>query len=84
MLAFPGGYSQALQRFRENDPTVIEPALCFLEERPYFFRSGYMFSTLLRRVKRSDLTSAQRDRLDAVLRKRDEWRARKRRHTQST
>ncbi len=80
-LAFPGGYMQALEKFRNDDPSVIEPALCFLELRPYFFRSGYMFSMLMRRVKRAPLSASQRERLDAVLARRDAWRARKGRHT---
>jgi hypothetical protein len=48
-LAFPGGYGAALEKFRAADPSVLEPALCFLELRPYFFRSGYMRTVLLRR-----------------------------------
>lgn len=79
-LAFPGGYAEALEKFRIQDSTVIEPALCFLEVRPYFFRSGYMFQMLLRRVKRAPLTPSQRSRLDAVLARRAAWRTRKGRH----
>jgi hypothetical protein len=76
-LAFPGGYGEALEKFAAGDPSVVEPALCFLEQRPYFFRSGYMFTTLLRRVKRADLTPGQRKRLVSVLERRAAWQARK-------
>jgi hypothetical protein len=76
-LAFPGGYGAALEKFRAADPSVLEPALCFLELRPYFFRSGYMRTVLLRRVKRAQLSPDQRQRLDAVLARREAWRARK-------
>ena len=78
-LAFPGGYGEALEKFRQRDESVIEPALCFLEARPYFFRSGYMWNTLLRRVKRAPLSKGQRQRLDDVLKRRELWRARKER-----
>ena len=76
-LAFPGGYGNALARFREGDISVVEPALCFLEIRPYFFRSGYMFQVLHRRVKRAPLTPCQQLRMDDVLERRAAWRARK-------
>jgi hypothetical protein len=79
-LAFPGGYAEALEKFRAGDMSVLEPALCFLEVRPYFFRSGYMFSVLLRRVKRAPLTPDQQQRLDDVLARREAYRARKGRH----
>jgi hypothetical protein len=77
-LAFPGGYSAALERFKAGDPSVVEPALCFLEARPYFFRSGYMATALMRRVKRAQLGPDQRQRLQVVLAAREAWRARKR------
>jgi hypothetical protein len=44
-LAFPGGYGGALERISSGDPEAMEAAICFLECRPYFFRSGYMFKT---------------------------------------
>jgi hypothetical protein len=81
-LAFPGGYGEALEKFHVGDPSVIEPTLCFLEQRPYFFRSGYMFTTLMRRVKRADLTKGQRQRLEAVLARQAAWKARKQRQDQ--
>jgi hypothetical protein len=76
-LAFPGGYGAAMEKFRSGDNSVIEPALCFLELRPYFFRSGYMFQVLLRRVKRAPLTDGQKTRLAGVLERREAWKARK-------
>ncbi len=76
-LAFPGGYSEALVKFRVGDTSVVEPALCFLELRPYFFRSGYMFNTLMRRMKHIPLTPDQRTRLDVVRERQVAWKARK-------
>jgi hypothetical protein len=76
-LAFPGGYGEALEKFRSGDSSVVEPALCFLELRPYFFRSGYMFNTLLRRMRRIPLKPDQRKRLDAVRECQAAWKAQK-------
>ena len=66
-LAFPGGLSGAYERIIEGDPKAVEAAICFLECRPYFFRSGYMFKDILRKAKRAPLKSDQKERLDAVL-----------------
>lgn len=49
-LAFPGGYQgDILQRILRGDPEAMEAAICFLEVRLYFFRSGYMFKDILRK-----------------------------------
>ncbi|MGA8939885.1 MAG: hypothetical protein WB439_12050, partial [Acidobacteriaceae bacterium] len=42
-LAFPGGYDGALERLLAGDTLAMEAAICFLELRPYFFHSGFMF-----------------------------------------
>ena len=66
-LAFPGGYNGALERIEVGDPNTVEAAICFLEIRPYFFRSGYMYEKVLRKVKRAKLLSKQAERLEAVI-----------------
>lgn len=66
-LAFPGGYDGALQRILDGNPEAMEAAICFLEVRPYFFRSGYMFKDLLRKVKKAPLEEEQRERLGVVI-----------------
>lgn len=66
-LAFPGGYDGALQLIVEGDPKAMEAATCFLECRPYFFRSGYMFKDILRKAKRAPLSGNQKKRLDGVI-----------------
>jgi hypothetical protein len=76
-LAFPGGHDGAVDRILNGEQFTIEAALCFLELRPYFFRSGYMFSKLLRKVKRASLTPDQVTRLQAVLARQALWRQRK-------
>jgi len=74
-LAFPGGYSTAKARIASGNTEAIEAALCFVECRPYFFRSGYMFKELLPKLKRADLTVEQRGRLDKVVSAYAKWRA---------
>jgi hypothetical protein len=66
-LAFPGGYDGAAERLIAGDAVAMEAALVFLELRPYFFRSGYMFKKLLRYAKRAPLSGAQAQRLRLVL-----------------
>lgn len=77
-LAFPGGYSTAVERIAQGDAEAIEAALCFVELRPYFFRSGYMFKTLMRKVKRAQLDAKQAKRLEKVVQAYEQWRQMKR------
>jgi hypothetical protein len=76
-LAFPGGYAGAAERILTADGDAIEAALCFLELRPYFFRSGYMYKALLRKAKRAALDPDQAGRLKAILERDAAWRAKK-------
>jgi hypothetical protein len=76
-LAFPGGYIGALDRISSGDPLAMEAAVCFLELRPYFFRSGYMFTSILRRCNRAPLTAQQAVRVRAVEERLAEWKRRK-------
>jgi hypothetical protein len=78
-LAFPGGYQRggALNRIAYGDPDAMEAAICFLEIRPYFFRSGYMFKDILRKCRRAPLSSDQAARLKTIEKGLLEWRERK-------
>jgi hypothetical protein len=73
-LAFPGGYTGALERISSGEPNAMEAAICFLECRPYFFRSGYMFKDILRRCRRAPLSTKQIERLKQVEERLAEWR----------
>lgn len=73
-LAFPGGYESALARLKKSDPEPVEAALVFLELRPYFFRSGYMRETLLRRLKHVPLSNLQAERFARVQEAQRQWR----------
>ncbi len=76
-LAFPGGLEGAYERIVSGDPEAMEAAICFLEVRPYFFRSGYMFKDILRKCNRAPLTPKQAVRFEAVKEKLAEWKRRK-------
>lgn len=66
-LAFPGGFEDAFERILGGDNKAMEAALCFAECRPYFFRSGYMFKDILRKLKKAPLDPGQKTRLNQVL-----------------
>jgi hypothetical protein len=66
-LAFPGGYANALRQLVEHDPNTLDVVLTFLEVRPYFFRSGYMWTTLLKRAQRVPMGTKQHARLQKIL-----------------
>jgi hypothetical protein len=74
-LAFPGGYDGALELISSGDALTIETGLCFLECRPYFFRSGYMYKDILRRLKRAPVSESQRVRLQIIVDKLATWKA---------
>jgi hypothetical protein len=77
-LAFPGGYQgNVFDRILSGDPQAMETAVCFLEVRPYFFRSGYMFKDILRKCRRAPLTAEQAARLKVIEEKLEQWRQRK-------
>jgi len=73
-LAFPGGYKGgALARIGGGDPEAMETAICFLELRPYFFRSGYMFKDILRKCRNAPLSVEQAKRLAVFEQKLANW-----------
>jgi hypothetical protein len=84
-LAFPGGLNEEtfFDLLGKNDPVITEWALCFLELRPYFFRSGYVWQKLLRRLKHVALSKEQQRRFSDVIRSYVEWKEQKQRVTDS-
>lgn len=73
-LAFPGGFNGAYERMINGDPVAMEAGICFLECRPYFFRSGYMFKDILRKLKKAPLSKDQQERLKKVQKAYDNYR----------
>ena len=78
-LAFPTGYQGggALRRILYGDPEAMEAAICFLEVRPYFFRSGYMYKDILRKCRKAPLSPDQTARLKVIEERLLKWRQRK-------
>ena len=68
-LAFPGGYELGIKKLTNCDSSTIETALCFLEVKPYFFRSQYMRTKLTRLLKKVELTKAQQTRFNKILKR---------------
>lgn len=77
-LWLPGGpYPSFYEKIVAGDPEMVEVALCFLEVRPYFFRSGYHWKTILQKCKRAPLFGEQAERFANLLQKYTEWRRRR-------
>ncbi len=76
-LAFPNGLNNAEQQILEGDAWTIDAALDFLECRPYFFRSGYIRTWLIRRLKKAPMRPKQKERFDAFLEKEKAYKERK-------
>jgi hypothetical protein len=76
-LAFPGGYEGAVDRILAGDSLAVEAGICFLELRPYFFRSGYMFKDILRKLRKAPLSAQQQARLQQIEASVAKWRENK-------
>jgi hypothetical protein len=76
-LAFPGGYEGALDRILAGDPLAVEAGICFLELRPYFHRSGYMFKDILRKLRKAPLSAQQQARFKQIETSVTKWRENK-------
>lgn len=50
------------EALKQGNEYALEYAVCFIEIRPYFFRSGYMYKDLLRRLNKAPLSESQRER----------------------
>ncbi len=66
-LAFPGGCAAGLQKIQAGDARAVENALAFLEVRPYFFRSQYIRTKLVRLLKHARLSARQIQRFQKAL-----------------
>jgi hypothetical protein len=66
-LWLPGGpHVDFYDRLRSGDAETIEIALCFLEVRPYFFRSGYYWKEILQKCNRAPMSIDQAERFADV------------------
>ena len=65
-LAFPGGLCASLDGIRQGDVKIIESALAFLEVKPYFHRSQYIRTRIIRLLKQATLSSLHAARFERV------------------
>ncbi|MCE9558826.1 MAG: hypothetical protein K8R88_07720 [Armatimonadetes bacterium] len=65
-LAFPGGWETAYARIAAEDPEALEAALAWVECKPFFFRSGYKWDTLMRKLRHAPFDEGQRARFEVV------------------
>lgn len=66
-LAYPGGLEASLAQGSQGDSEAMELAVQFLEEDPWYYRSGYIKERLIQRVKQTSLSPDQRARLCNVI-----------------
>lgn len=59
-------YDDCRKELRQGNNELIEYSLCFLEVRPYYFRSGYLYKDLIRVLKNCPLTNSQMNRYNSV------------------
>ena len=76
-LAFPSGLDGAYERILAGEPKAMEAAICFLECRPFFFRSGYMYKDILRKSKKAPFNESQKIRLQKVIEAYNEYKQQK-------
>jgi hypothetical protein len=65
--AYPRGFGEDVQRLRAGDPSGMEAAVSFLEADPWFYRTGYIKSKLIRYIKPPMLTPEYVRRLQQVV-----------------
>ena len=64
---FPGGYTKTFEKIQAGEGSAVEFGLVFVEVQPYFFRSQYIRTKLIRMLKHARLSSLQTERLKQVL-----------------
>ena len=66
-LCFLNGFANIKDRLMSGIHDDMEYAVDFVEIRPYFFRSGYMYQYLLRHLKNAPLPESLKIRYERVL-----------------
>jgi hypothetical protein len=64
---FLGGYAETFEKIHAGDGSAVEFGLVFVEIRPYFFRSQYLRTRLIRMLKQARLGSLHAERLKRIL-----------------
>jgi len=66
---------QCLELGLENNNELRRFAFAYIDQDPYFYRSGYILESLLRRVKKLSLTASEKSSIQRLVLKRIETRA---------
>jgi hypothetical protein len=64
---FLGSFAQTMQKIQAGEEPAVEFGLAFVEIRPYYFRSQYHRTQLIRSLKHTKLSPMQSERLRRVL-----------------
>jgi hypothetical protein len=64
--AYPPGFWENYSRLKKGQPEALEMAVVFLEDDPWFFRSGYIKVELIKYVGRTPLSDNYAERLGRV------------------
>lgn len=64
--AYPPGFWENYTRLKEGQPEALEIAMVFLEDDPWFFRSGYIKVELIKYIGRTTLTEDRAQRLRRI------------------
>ena len=68
-LAYWQGIEDYKKELKSRNSDAIEYYLCFLETRPFFFRSGFMFNNLMKIFNNIELSENHKKRYDLVREK---------------
>ena len=66
-LEFPGGGTAAEERLAAGDMLTAQTAIIYLEIHPYVFRSQYLATRLIRRLKKLQLRPELQKRFETIL-----------------
>jgi hypothetical protein len=64
---FLGSFAQTMEKIQAGDEAAVEFGLVFIEVQPYYFRSQYHRTQLIRMLKHAPLSSLQAERLKRIL-----------------
>jgi hypothetical protein len=67
LVLLGGGYEAGLRMLEAGDARAIEDALVFSEVKPYFFRSQFIRTKLIRLLKKVHLSPRQAERFQTFL-----------------
>jgi tetratricopeptide (TPR) repeat protein len=65
--AYPETFDNAMEHLMKGDSTGLETIVKFLEDDPWFFRTGYIKADLVKYVRRVELSDSYRVRLQKVI-----------------